>query len=174
MAKTIKTVIKLRRDSLSNYASVGTHVPLVGEVCLVDTLSRGLRMKIGDGVNTFLNLPWVDEDNPSIILGYLNNGHFYKDLQHTQEISDFFTNIIYIDIPSSVIYYYDGESLQASKVNLPNASASVPGVLKLYTTHGQNEDGTMTQKAITNAIDDIYLTVDSDEEGNYLDLNKPW
>ena len=34
------------------------------------------------------------------------------------------------------------------------ASDSVKGVSKIYTTTGQNTDGTMTQKAITDALDD--------------------
>lgn len=35
----------------------------------------------------------------------------------------------------------------------PPASATIPGIVKLYSTTGQNTDGTMTQKAITDALD---------------------
>ena len=34
--KEIKTTIKLRRDTVNNYASHGTHIPMKGEVCIVD------------------------------------------------------------------------------------------------------------------------------------------
>lgn len=36
--------------------------------------------------------------------------------------------------------------------SVPAASASTPGIAKLYTTTGQNTDGSMTQKAITDII----------------------
>ena len=35
------------------------------------------------------------------------------------------------------------------------ASAETAGVMKLYRVTGQNEDGTMTQKAITDGLDNI-------------------
>jgi hypothetical protein len=38
--------------------------------------------------------------------------------------------------------------------SIPTATATVPGVMKLYDTVGQNSDGTMTQKAISDELDD--------------------
>ena len=35
---------------------------------------------------------------------------------------------------------------------MPNATVDVAGVMKLYKTTGDNEDGTMTQKSITAEI----------------------
>ena len=83
--------------------------------------------------------------------------------------------MLYIDLHKGVIYYYDKDkdSLIANVVEVATASDVQPGILKLYQTHGQNTDGTMSQKAITDAIDGINLSVDSvDQEA--LILEKPW
>ena len=40
-------------------------------------------------------------------------------------------------------------------MGLPTASETVLGVLKLYNTTGDNTDGTMTQKAITQELDNL-------------------
>jgi hypothetical protein len=48
---------------------------------------------------------------------------------------------------------------------LPTATATIPGVMKLYNTIGQNTDGTMTQKAITDELDDkVEIELNMDEE----------
>ena len=75
--KEIKTTIKLRRDTVNNYASHGTHVPMKGEVCIVDptatspwSSTKNIRFKIGDGKTSFNNLPYVDEENYSVRRAY--------------------------------------------------------------------------------------------------------
>lgn len=56
--RTIKTRIGLRRDTEENYNKVATTLkPLKGEICLVDT-SEGLKLKVGNGVDFFANLPY--------------------------------------------------------------------------------------------------------------------
>lgn len=56
--RTIKTKIGLRRDTEENYNKVATTLkPLKGEICLVET-SAGLKMKVGNGSDTFANLPY--------------------------------------------------------------------------------------------------------------------
>jgi len=59
----LKATIRLRRDTINNYASHGSHVPLKGEVCIVDptatspwAVAKNIRIKIGDGVKTFNQL----------------------------------------------------------------------------------------------------------------------
>jgi hypothetical protein len=50
-------------------------------------------------------------------------------------------------------------------MNLPTASETVLGVLKLYDSTGDNTDGTMTQRAITEELDTkIELSLKEDEE----------
>ena len=56
--RTIKTRIGLRRDTEAGYEAVKSSLkPLKGEVCLIDT-SEGLKMKVGNGVDTFESLPY--------------------------------------------------------------------------------------------------------------------
>ena len=60
--RTIRTQIGLRRDSEANYEAVkNTFKPLKGEICLIDT-SSGLKMKVGNGSDVFVNLPFVYEN----------------------------------------------------------------------------------------------------------------
>lgn len=56
--RVIKTQIGLRRDTEASYELVkNTLIPLKGEICLVDT-SEGLKIKVGNGKDTFANLPY--------------------------------------------------------------------------------------------------------------------
>ena len=49
--------------------------------------------------------------------------------------------------------------------NLELASEQLAGVMKLYSTTGDNEDGTMTQRAITKELGEkVELTINMDEE----------
>ena len=50
---------------------------------------------------------------------------------------------------------------------LTTASASDPGVMKLYNTTGYNTDGTMTQKSITDELD-LRFKTNIDEENELL------
>lgn len=178
--KTLKTTIKLRRDTVNNYASHGNHIPLKGEVCIVDPTgtapwakTRNIRIKIGDGIKTWNQLSFLDQENPSLVRGYYFNNKFYLDDEHTEELEDFEFNLLYLDLHKGIIYYYDGEHLVANTVEVASASDERPGIMKLYQTYGQNTDGTMSQRAITSAIDDIELVVDEIDQET-LRLAKPW
>lgn len=83
--------------------------------------------------------------------------------------------MLYIDLHKGVIYYYDKDSdeLIANVVEVAGASDVQPGIMKLYQTHGQNTDGTMSQKAITDAISAIDLEVSGDDPEAF-GLAKPW
>ncbi len=51
------------------------------------------------------------------------------------------------------MYYYNGvEFVLIGPGSLPTASAETAGIMKLYSTIGENVDGTMTQKAITDEL----------------------
>lgn len=153
MTKVINTVIKLRRDNDYNYQKVGQKfVPAFGEVCFVDTARSGLRAVVGDGVTVFDNLKFADD---IFVKAYFNkaDGKFYKDADFAEEeIGNI--NRIYIDLNNpNHIYYYNGvDYVVVGAGELPTASAEVPGVMKLYDTTGNNIDGTMTQKAITDEL----------------------
>lgn len=81
MKKTLDAIIRLRRDNDYNYELIkDTFIPFNGEVVLVDTAKDGLRAKVGNGVNTYAELQFTDEDIRNAVLqGYYINNIFYKD-----------------------------------------------------------------------------------------------
>ena len=164
--KTINAIIQLRRDNDYNFEKIkDTFVPMNGEVVLVDTARDGLRAKVGNGYSTYAELQFTDEDMRNAVLhGYLYEGRFYKDLIHSVEIAPMI-NKIYIDDSTRKIYFFNGENYQNIQTTFTTANDVTPGLVKLYATTGQNIDGTMTQKAITDELDLRYkATIDSDDE----------
>lgn len=150
MSKVFNTRIALRRNNDYNYDP--QFIPLKGEVCLVDTASQGLQLKIGDGSTSFQLLDYwnVNDDESPIKFGYLHDNVFYTDdtMEHVIEANE---DWLYVDVWTSCGYFYYGG--QYRLIQSPRASSVVPGIMKLYATTGQNEDGTMTQKAITDELD---------------------
>ena len=56
-------------------------------------------------------------------------------------------------------------SFSAGGERIPAASETILGIMKLYQTTGQNTDGTMSQKAITDELDDKFeVTLNIGEE----------
>lgn len=157
----LNAVLRLRRDNDYNYAKIkDTFIPENGEICLVDTARDGLRAVCGNGSSVFSELEFIDN---FVIKAYFYEGAFYKDVEHTEEILGS-TNKIYIDRASGKLYYYDDEFIDI-KNNIPTATAEIPGIMKLYHTTGSNTDGTMTQKAITDELNEkVELTLNQEEE----------
>lgn len=172
MTKEIKNVrIKFRRDNEAAYSS--SLALLKGEICLVDT-NEGLKFKVGDGTSTYGQLPFVGEDNllkNSVIQGYFNQGSFYTTSSFTTKIEGQ-TNKVYIDISTGKIYFYNNSFVQCEG-HLPGATATRPGVLKLYNTYGSNTDGVVTQKFFTEALDGVVLAIDENDP-TCLVLEKLW
>lgn len=164
MVKTLKTIIQLRRDNDYNYEKVKDTVLLNGEIWLVDTSRDGLRAKVGDGVHTYAQLDF--EDTQYVRRGYYdkdNTKKFYYENSYTNEM-EASTNSIYIDASRSKIYYYDGAYISIDDT-LPTATAEIAGVAKLYSTTGQNTDGAMSQKAITDELNKkVEASVNTDDE----------
>ena len=164
--RTINAIIQLRRDNDFNYDKIkDSFVPMNGEVVLVDTGREGLRAKVGNGFSTYAQLPFTDEDLRNAVLhGYYYDGVFYKDVQHNT-LSPTMINKIYIDDASRKIYYWNGEQYILISGSFNTATNVEAGVVKLYSTTGQNTDGTMTQKAITDELDLRYkASIDSNDE----------
>lgn len=166
LATLEESQVVIRRDNEFNFRNT---TPKGNEICIVDVAGQGIRVKIGDGSSIFTDLPYIDDyvlksiDN-LIIKGYFYQDKFYTDSTHA-ELLEPATGRIYIDAVSSKLYTYNGNAFEAYKTNLPNATAEVAGVVKLYDTIGQNVDGTMTQKAITDELDDKFeMLVDEDNE----------
>ena len=152
-----------QRDNDYNYDKVADiYIPASGKICLVDTARDGLRVKVGDGITVWKDLEYADE---FIIKGYYHEGIFYKDEQYTIPISGV-SHKIYIDLVERVIYFYDGENFltAASGANKP-ASESEAGAVKLYQELGNNIDGTMSQKTITDELNDkVKIQLNHEEE----------
>lgn len=157
--KTINTIIQLRRDNEFNYPT--TYVPRNGEVLLIDTPTKGLQVKVGNGTSTFTQLDYYASD--IIVRGYYFEDKFYSDNNHENLITG--SNLkIYVDISTSRLYIYNEE--QYTIINtVPYASSTDAGILKLYDTTGSNTDGTMTQKAITDQLNTkVSITVEEENE----------
>lgn len=175
--KTLLTQIRLRRDNDVNYEKIKTtFIPLKGEVCLVDVVAKGLHAKVGDGVSTWEQLPYADEDiytaiNQIVQRGYYYNGAFYTDRSHTEVLIPS-SETIYIEADHSLIYIYNTNEYISIIDMLPSASAEQAGIVKLYSTTGQNTDGTMTQKAITTELNKkIEASVDMPTETLVLSIS---
>ena len=156
--KIVKAVIACRRDNDYNYAKVATtFIPKSGEICLVDTSRQGLCAIVGDGSATYGDLLANGYVNDIFIKGFYLNGTFYNVKENPTDVNilDKNVNKIYIDLNNNNnIYYYDGENFVLIGIgNLPTASADTAGVVKMYNVTGSNEDGTMTQKSITEELE---------------------
>lgn len=161
IGNTDLSTIALRRDNDYNYKKIeNTFIPANGEVCFVDVAGYGLRTKVGDGISTFAKLPYADETilqniNSLIVKGYFYKEKFYTDASHTELIEGVIGRI-YIDAISSKLYTYNGIDYETQNGSLPNATAETAGAVKLYDQVGQNVDGTMTQRAITNELNEKF------------------
>lgn len=168
--KLVWNNIALRRDNDYNYKKIeNSFIPINGEVCLVDVAGYGLKAKVGNGISTFAQLPYTDDVlwqniNSLIVKGYFYNEKFYKDAGHEEPLADN-TGCIYIEAVNSKIYIYNGIQYVPLSGSVSNATAEVAGIVKLYDTVGQNVDGTMTQRAITNELNEKFeMDVVEEEE----------
>ena len=143
-----------QRDNDYNYDKVAnTYIPASGKICLVDTARDGLRVKVGDGVTVWKDLEYADE---FIVKGYFYKDKFYKDNFHHKPIEGA-TQKIYIDLHTRTIYFYEGGAYLSTRGEVyEQATSEKPGIMKLYQTVGKNTDGTMSQKAISDELDDKF------------------
>ncbi len=72
MSKNINVRIALKRDTSANWTNYNP-VLLNGELILVDTSEGQLRAKIGDGIKTYTQLPFIDEALRALITEVDNN-----------------------------------------------------------------------------------------------------
>lgn len=121
------------------------------------------KFKIGDGVSDYADLPYLsDGDTGALVVeGYYEpwdsehryGSNFYKDAAHLVPL---FGDVkhLFIDIPTRLVYYFKGEDGERFVELVRNATvdSGVPGLIKLYGSSGDNEDGSLTQKAITTRL----------------------
>lgn len=154
----INTRVRLWKDKDENFESIkDSLIPLDGEIIIVETETDGTRYKIGNGRSTYEELPFADQMirnqlSGIVVQGYYHEGQFYTTTAYDIKIVPY-TYKVYIDIPASNPYYYsDSDESYHSLVNVPTATSTTAGVMKLYDETGDNVDGTMTQKSITSEI----------------------
>ena len=166
-----KVRIALKRESASYFESIkDTFVPLKGEVIIIDTEDKGIRTKIGNGVDTLTNLPYTDEDIRSlasgiVVKGYYHEDKFYSDIDHTIKIVGYGYKL-YIDIPTRSIYAFFDETGKFEEISSSpkQASSEVSGIAKLYESLGDNVDGSINQKTITDEVNKKFtISLDHDE-----------
>lgn len=157
----IKAVLRLRRDNDYNYEKIkNSFIPANGEICLVDTAKYGLRAVCGDGVSTFAELQYTDV----IVQGYLSNNLFYKDEELTQSILGVESKLYFNILDKTFYYYYDNNYISISNKYI-YANEINPGIMKLYSTTGDNTDGTMTQAAISKELNEkVEIALNINEE----------
>lgn len=130
------------------------------------------KFKIGKG-----SIPWNDLDyvaDGKLYHGYFMNGKFYTDSTYQEELP-LSKEAIYInENERGALYTYNGSEFEPST---KTADEVVAGIMKLYKGAGSNEDGTMTQKAITDGVNNIkFDAIDTDGDGELdcLVLDLPW
>ena len=159
MATTvINAKVQLRRAPASTYDSHPSFIPLNGEVCFVDMPNGEIKVKVGDGATQFSSLQF---SFTPVVVGYYYNGDFYYDAGHTAKAGRRI-NTVYIECQQKILYFYDGENYVDISTVVSDATPEQKGIMKLYPNTGQNTDGTMTQKSITNGLENLKLTVNGE------------
>ena len=168
--KVLSTVIQLRRGTEAQWEAIKNEfVPAAGEPCVTLDGDNAGQIKIGDGVTPYSALAYAGDNNNVVLLGYYLNSKFYTDSTYTVELEKSESKL-YIDKNAHVVYIWNGENYIPLS---PEATETVAGMMKLYQTYGNNTDGTMSQKVITDGVNAIKLELDKqDKECLVLDL--PW
>lgn len=169
----MEVVIQLRKDLESNYDLIkNIFVPMDGEICIVETNDFGLRFKVGNGVSTFAVLPYVD-DYQVFERGYYVPEYdcFFRE-ESKINIIPAISKKMYFDAFTGEVYRRESNAYE-KVLGTPVVDSNKAGLVKLFSSRGTAIDGTMTQYAISNAIDDIKFNLSTTDE-ECLVLNKPW
>lgn len=82
--------------------------------------------------------------------GYYYGGVFWEEPEHLNRMADSYEDI-YVDLHTGTDYYFDSTT-NAYEELVPKATASRFGIVRLYQALGAGVDGSVTQKAITDAL----------------------
>ena len=166
MANVIKTTFKFKRGLAESWLNKN---PILAEGEPGFELDTG-KLKIGNGKTPWRELKYLSNED-LILTGYYFNEDFYKDIDHTI-LLDKRIGALYIDLETEKIYYFDGNRYEILKSESPVATDKVSGTVKIYNSIGEQNDGTMTQKAISDELDDkIEMLVQKEEETLVLGYN---
>ena len=90
-------------------------------------------------------------------------GEFYQDIEHKIKYVPYEYKI-YINIDTSSIYVWNGENYISAESNVPYGSDTVPGIIKLYQSTGNNTDGSISQKTATEELNKRFKVTANEEE----------
>ena len=144
---------------------IGEKRPTAGEpIWELDTN----KLKIGDGLHDYVDLPYLaggSDATELFLTGYYDSelDVFWKEVGKLTPLSRSASRI-YVDIPTNLIYrLVDNKYVLVVKL----ANNLTAGIAKLYMGTGQNTDGSMTQKAITDSLNSI---TSIDESNEYIEI----
>ena len=147
--------IQFKRGNRRSLEAVlrGDKRPLSGEP--IWEIDSG-KLKIGDGKRDYVDLPYIsgsaDGESDLVLNGYYSFNIFYKESECLNPLPRYVTKL-YLDLFGSGVYYYATDGAFHALVSESQVDSGIPGLIKLYGTTGYNDDGTMTQKAITENLD---------------------
>lgn len=112
MSATIDSRIKLKRDTTSNWNRARGFIPLQGELIIYDdyqTTTKEINgrtetfyvpgVKIGDGRAYVQDLPFVDEELRTYIMGHINNPNVHV----SEQDRNFWNHKLNVDDASEVV-----------------------------------------------------------------------
>lgn len=105
----------------------------------------------------------VQWENAIIVRGYYYEGEFYQDIEHKIKYVPYEYKI-YINIDTSSIYVWNGENYISAESNVPYGSDTIPGIIKLYQSTGNNTDGSISQKTATEELNKRFKVTANEEE----------
>lgn len=167
MANKIISSIQFKRGAKVDLERVlvGEKRPTAGEpIWELDTN----KLKIGDGIHDYVELPYLADGSDAtnlFLTGYYDRelDVFWNEEGKVNPLTRS-TSKIYIDIPTNLIYrLVDNKYVLLVKL----ANNLTAGITKLYMGTGQNTDGSMTQKAITDSLNSI---TSIDESNEYIEI----
>lgn len=152
---TIST-IQVKRGTKAALEKVlrGDSKPLSGELIYETDTNK---IKVGDGVNDYVSMPYLTCSCDDVV-----PVEFYATRANFPIIGE--VNKLYVDKTAKTIYGWDGTQYYV---------ISGGGSTKLYDSKGQNTDGAMTQKAVTDLSSGVKLAIKEDDD-ECLILVNPW
>lgn len=137
--QVIKTTFKLRRGYAERWKEVNPKLADGEPGFELDTF----KLKIGDGKTLWNELPYVTGE------GSISPDGTTLALNQNGNISLFGFDAAE---PGMVPVKNQLGTLEWKKIEVPIATSSISGIMRLYNSIGENTDGTMTQKAITDEL----------------------
>ena len=133
--KEFFTRIKMKRDTSSNWTN-NNPIILNGEIILVDTGNGELRLKIGDGVKTYTQLPFNDEVLRNLIQNVYNKDESFTITLKTNEwsgnIQIITNNKFNVNGATYIVSPIDSDSNAYAKSKIYAEDISTEGQIKFH------------------------------------------